>query len=75
MNSLIYSSSLTFASRIFCFFVDKIKILKEGINPEFIEDPLKRLQQKKKLKFSLKKINVKDTLRSLKKLNKKRVQG
>ena len=47
------------------FFIDKIEDLKANIDPEFIEDPLARLEaklKKKNLIFKLKKIKQKELL-------------
>ena len=59
------------------FFVEKIEKLKEGIDPEYIEDPLVRLTKKmvdkKHLKFHLKQVKEKQVLHTLKSLNKKKL--
>ena len=57
--------------------MEKIQNLKDNIDNEYVEDPLKRLSQKTKskmLKFSLKQINEKGLLLALKNKKTKKVQ-
>ena len=60
------------------FFIDKIENLKANIDPEYVEDPLTRLEakmKKKNLNFKMKKINHKQLLLIVKKINIKKSAG
>ena len=60
------------------FFVDKIELLKENIDPDYVKDPLEKIKEKiknKNLNFSVKPVSVKEVTKIMKKMSKKEKQG
>ena len=60
------------------FFVDKIELLKENIDPDYVKDPLEKIKEKiknKNLNFSVKPVSVKEVTKIMKKMSKKKSKG
>ena len=60
------------------FFIDKISNLKANIDPNYIKDPLTKIEEKvrhKNLKFKIKPVSVKMVQKTMKKMAKKKSKG
>ena len=72
------SDDLEVATKFNKFFVDKIENLKEKIDPAYIKDPLSKIQEKvknKNLAFSLKQVTLKEVVKIMKSMTKKKSKG
>ena len=72
------TEDLDVATKLNKYFFDKIENLKANIDPEYIEDPLAKTKEKvknKNLRFSLKRVTLKEVGKIMKSMSKKKSKG